>query len=701
MSDLLFEIGTEELPAGFIRPALSQMRSLAESALMEARIGFESVQVMGTPRRLVLSANGVAPGQEDRVTEHKGPPARVAFDADRRPTQAAVGFARKCGVDPEELVEREGYIYASVLEKGRSTVEVAAEILPQMVRSLSFPKSMRWGSGELRFGRPIRWLVALFGGDLIPFQLDGLESGRMTYGHRFLSPDPKKVPDAASYAAIIGTSFVLVDDVKRQEVVKEQVEAMAAEVGGEVPWDEVRGLAEEVTCMIEYPTAFVGSFESRFLELPRRILVEVMRKHQQYFPLTRKAAGRALMPHFIAVRNGDKRSLETVRRGNEKVLRARFADAAFFFEQDTRTRLSEKLGSLSDVVYQHRLGTMLDKAKRLEGLSRWIAQKLQMKAADCENAARAGLLCKADLVTQMVTELPSLQGAVGAEYALLDGENETVAGPIGEQYSLDPKTELGKVLVLADKTDTLCSHFGIGLQPTGSSDPYALRRAAGSATGVLAHKVLSLSDLLDEGLRLLAEQGFASGDTQATKAQVTEYFAERLAAILAERRVRYDVSDAVLAAGFDLFPDAIARAAVIERRRRQDPDFLATTMAATRVVNILRHAQSKGVVFGSDLPDASRYTEAQETALADARARAVERIGGLGRGTAQAELERRYEAVFEILAALRETIDDYFDKVMVMTDDARLRANRLRFLAQLNASFLELCDFSKIVQDAP
>jgi glycyl-tRNA synthetase beta chain len=701
MSELLFEIGTEELPAGFVRPALSQIESLAESAFNEARIAFESISVMGTPRRLVLAMKGVAAGQEDRVTEQKGPPASAAFDAGDKPTQAALGFARKCGVGAEDLLQRDGYVYASVHEKGRSTVEVAGEILPRIVRSLSFPKSMRWGSGDLRFGRPIRWMVALLDDQQIRVEVDGVAAGRATFGHRFLNPEAVKVRDASAYWDLLRDSHVIVDDEQRRDIVKTQVEEKASEAGGRVPWDEVAGLLDEVTYMVEYPTAFVGNFDGSFLKLPRRVLIEVMRKHQQYFPVARASGASGLMPHFIAVRNGDKRSLEIVRRGNEKVLRARFADAAFFFQQDTKTRLADKVDALSGVVYQSKLGTMLDKANRLSSLAGWIAQRLGAPTEDCQRASRAGLLAKADLTTQMVIELPSLQGAMGAEYALRDGEDNAVAAAIGEQYEPAPKTELGKVVTLADKIDTLCSHFGIGLEPTGSSDPYALRRAATVATAILSNVRLPLSQLLDEALRILAAQKLSGGDAEQTKASVTRYFGERLGAVLAERGIRYDVADAVLAAGFDILPEALARAGVVEKRRKGDPGFLKTTMAATRIVNILRHARDKGVKLPGGSPSIHRYAEPQEHALHEAHLRAAEQIVDLPKGTSPRELERRYDRVFELLSGLQPVIDDYFDRVMVMTDDAALRENRLKLLRQINKSFFEVCDFSAIVQDAP
>jgi glycyl-tRNA synthetase beta chain len=699
MNDLLLEIGCEELPPSFVPPALSQLRDLARAGFEGQRIEVGRVEVMGTPRRLTLIMRDVAERQPDAATQVKGPPVSAAFGGDGAPTKAAEGFARKCGVGVEDLTVRDGYVHAVRAEPGRSTVEVAVEILPGIITGLRFPKTMRWGEGSLRFGRRIAWLLALYGDEPIDFAVGDLASGDVTRGHRFLAPELVHVPSVDAYLPAMEQGNVVLDQDRRREMIREQADVAAETVGGSIPWAEVEALLDEVIYMVELPRAILGGFEERFLALPRCVLIQVMWKHQQYFPVADREG--EMMPHFVVIRNGDDRSLDVVRAGNEKVIRARFADAEFFYDKDIRTPLADKVAALEGIVYQEKLGTMRQKADRMSEIASWIAghaPTLPGGAAAAVLARRAALLAKADLSTRMVIELPSLQGAIGREYALHDGEDPTVADAVAGHYEMCPRDVLSRIVALADRIDALGSHFGIGIKPTGSSDPFGLRRAASGLFAILSEWGIDLFALLDRALDQLEAQGLLGEERARACDEVRSYLGERMEALLMERGARYDVAQAVVAAGFANVPQAIARAQALEQFRAEDADFLPITIAATRIVNILSHARGKGVEIPEGPPDKSRYVEALEHKLDELHAGLLARIGSPD----LTDLGGYYAHVYRTLQPLRETIDAYFDKssnVMVMTDDALLRANRLQLLREINATYHILCDFSKIVQD--
>ncbi|WPD18906.1 glycine--tRNA ligase subunit beta [Thermaerobacter composti] len=494
--DLLVEVGCEEIPAADCAEARRQLAERAGTVLAEAGLPYELVRALGTPRRLTLVVKGLAARQASRESWVRGPARAVAYGPDGQPTRAALGFARAQGVAVDDLVVRETpqgeYVFARKVEEGRPAAAVLAETLPGILGGLEFRRTMRWGAGEHRFVRPVHWLVALLGEEVLPFAFAGVQAGRVSYGHRFLHPGPVELASASEeeYRRRLADAYVVVDPEERRERIVEQARAAAAAVGGEVEVDPE--LLAEVVDLVEYPTAFVGSFAEGMLELPRDVLVTTMKVHQRYFPVRRPGESR-LLPHFVAVRNGDERHLDTVRRGNERVIGARLADARFFFQQDLRRRLADRVPDLERVSFLPDLGTLLDKTRRLERLVAWLAERLGLPAAEREHAVRAARLAKADLVTAMVYEFPELAGRMGREYALRDGEPPAVAEALAEQYLPRggdddelPSTWPGLLLATADRADTLAGCFAAGLEPTGSQDPYGLRRAAVGLLRLLA-----------------------------------------------------------------------------------------------------------------------------------------------------------------------------------------------------------------------
>ena len=476
--DLLLEIGTEEVPAHVMPGVLAQLKERAEKAFQENRIAFASVRTLGTPRRMALLVKDLAEKQADVTSENRGPSVKIAFDADGKPTKAAQGFARGQHVAPEDLVEKDGYVYAVVHETGKETAELLKTLLPELICALSFPNNMRWGSLEFKFIRPIRWLVALFDSEVIPFEVANVTSGRVSRGHRFLSQGDFSIAKADDYEKDCEAQYIIVDPEKRKAMIRAQIEAVAKENGGRAEITD--DLLEEVLYLVEYPTALCGRFEEKYLQLPPEAVITPMRDHQRYFPV-KDDAGK-LLPLFITVRNGGKEYLETVQHGNERVLRARLADAQFFFDEDRKKSLEEHRDKLKTVVFQQGLGTMYEKTERLAQLADFIADEIGADEKAHKHARRAALLSKADLVTGMVTEFTELQGIMGREYAKLDGECEKVAIAIDEHYmprfagDAQPQTTAGRIVSTADKIDTIVGTFHLGKIPTGSQDPFALRR---------------------------------------------------------------------------------------------------------------------------------------------------------------------------------------------------------------------------------
>ena len=676
--DLLFEIGTEEIPAHVMPHLLEDLAQLAETMLKEHRLSYEKVRTLGTPRRAALIVTGLAERQEDVNTETRGPSVAIAFDADGNPTKAGAGFARGQGVDPSALIQRDGYVYASVHESGAATAELLTSLLPDLVRAIPLPNSMRWGDLDFRFIRPIRWFVALYGTEIVPFTLAGVTSGNHSRGHRTLAPADFVITSAADYEAACEKAYIIVDPERRRAMICEQITETAKACGGTA--EITPDLLEEVLYLVEYPTALSGSFEEKYLALPAEAVITPMRDHQRYFPV--KVADGSLLPAFITVRNGGKAHLDVVAHGNERVLRARLADAQFFFDEDRRKSLAEHREKLKTVVFQRGLGSMYEKTERLMALTTAIVE--EMAAGDTDDTAladarRAAELSKADLVTGMVTEFTELQGIMGREYALLDGESPAVARAIDEQYMPRfagdelPQTPLGVALSAADKIDNIVGTFSQGRIPTGSQDPFGLRRQALGLVLMLIEQesTMLLSDLVDEACDLYDLEEFRD----KMQVYVADFIRLRLKNVLSERGVRYDVQEAVLG-DVDLVADVPVRAAYVERLLASEGGE-ALVQSFVRVGNIARS------VTGGTVDPALFKAEEEGALLSAYQAAAAARAEG--------------EDTLPTEQALGRAIDTFFDAVMVMDKDARVKENRLSLLKMIDDYLLETADYSKIV----
>lgn len=691
--DLLFEIGTEEIPAKFMNPALEQMEQLARQAFGDWRLDYVSLAAYGTPRRLVLYASGVSERQHDLVEEVKGPARKAAFTPEGSPTKAAEGFARSQGVAVEELFVKSlpggDYVFARKKVTGKDAVTVLPEILSGLVLGLSFPKPMRWADQEIKFARPIRWLLALYGQDVIPVTIGDLTAGRISYGHRFLAPDPIEIGEPEAYFTRLRQAGVIVDPGERRSMIQEQITTLAAAEGGRV--DDDQDLLEEITYLLEYPTAICGRIDPDFLELPREVLITPMKEHQRYFPVLDDRGG--LLPRFISVRDGGSDYLEIVRDGNEKVLRARLVDARFFYEEDLKISMDTMVEKLKQVTFLEGLGTVYEKAERLVRLARFLAGVLGLPADQTEAAARAAYLAKADLVTSMVFEFPELQGIMGGYYARAQGETEAVSLAIREHYQPRfaedelPGSPAGIVVGIADKIDSIVGCFSVGIQPTGSQDPYALRRQAlGICRIILEHDLdFSLGQLIGEAQRNFRNCIPAGLTPEAIGREVSEFFKQRIRNILAEQGYRYDVVEAVLAVGFDNLRATRQRVAALAAFLDR-PEFGALVTAFTRAANLARNLPAGA---GETPVNPDLFTEAGEKRLYEALTR-------VKNGVSKELQGEHYDQALVLIASLRETIDSFFDEIMVMVDDPEIRRNRLALLQQVSALVLPIADLSRL-----
>lgn len=687
--DFLLEIGVEEMPARFLDPALCELKALAAAALSEQRLAFKRLFACGSPRRIAIIVEGVAVSQEPLEMEVKGPAVKVAYK-DGVPTRAAEGFAAGQGVKVSDLVKKPvggvDYVFALRREEGRPASEVLPAIVPGLITGLHFPKPMRWRDLDFRFARPIRWIVSLFGTEIVEFEFAGLKTGRITYGHRFLSKEPITLASPAEYIEKMRQNYVLVDVLERKHEIWRQVRELAATVGGFV--EENEDLLNEVNNLVEYPTALMGEFSSDYLKLPKEALVTPMREHQRYFPVV-DAEGR-LMAKFIAVKNGTADHLDIVRAGNEKVLRARLADADFFFREDLKTPLAGKVPELKKIVFQESLGTVYDKAMRVSEMADYLAGIFEAGAEAKKTALRAALLAKADLVTNMVYEFPELQGFMGREYAQRSGEGQEVADAIFEHYlprfagDRLPETLPGKILSIADKIDTIVGCFAIGIQPTGSQDPYALRRQAlGISNIILAAKTyVPLEKLIGTSYNCYEGKVQLKLTLKEVKEEVGEFFKQRLKGILDDRGFSYDTVDAVLTAGHDDLCDVLLRASALADFRRE-PDFTDLLTAFIRANNLSKKAGTLQV-------DPAVLEDPSEKALYQLLADVRQKAGIYLR-------QQDYRSLLSAIATLQAPLDNFFTSVMVMVDDVKLRDNRLALLADLANLVKQVADLSKIV----
>lgn len=681
--DLLLEIGTEEIPARFMAGVIKQLETIAVNKFTELRIGYTQIQVVATPRRMVLVVRGAAETQKDMNSENKGPSIKIAFDADGNPTKAAQGFARGQGVEATSLVVKEGYVYAMVHEVGKVVETLLPELLMTIIDSLNFPKNMRWANLERKFVRPIRWLLALFGGEVIPFTVAEVSTGNLTRGHRFLSKGEFAIHSVEEYFATLTAEYVMVDQEVRRQVIREQVEKIAIEQGGTTTIDE--DLLEEVVYLVEYPTALYGQFDAKYLSLPPEAIITPMREHQRYFPVFSKEG--KLLPVFITVRNGGAEHLEIVRHGNERVLKARLADAQFFYEEDKKIKLVDRLDKLKTIVFQDGLGTIYDKTLRIKGLAVTIAKAMKMDESLVPVIERGAMLAKADLVTGMVCEFTELQGTMGCEYALLNGEKPAVAKAIFEHYlprfagDILPASHVGQVLSIADKLDNIVATFSRGLVPTGSQDPYALRRQALGIVNILidGKHHISLSTLLRNTMELL---GICDDKEQEKlQSEIQEFFRLRIKNVLADKKIRYDMIDAVMAVGTDDIYDTCLRAMALEAVGA-GPEMQKAVQAFTRIGNLMKHATVEVIDETLFVVDAERslYEEYEKVRLLTVMM-----------------ADENYQGRLENMIYMTKPIDVFFGEVMVMAEDVAVRNNRLALLKAITNLTGSIADISKIV----
>ncbi|HJI81308.1 MAG TPA: glycine--tRNA ligase subunit beta [Eggerthellaceae bacterium] len=681
---LAFEIGTEEIPAFDLSNAVKQLHSLAPRLLDEAAIPHGETEVYSSPRRLIVVVKDIPEATEEKNEVFKGPSAKIAFDEQGNPTKAAQGFARGKGVDPADLVVEDGYVYAHTHTPSVSVATLLSDVLDGIVRGISWPKSQRWGSESEYFSRPIRWFVALFGTEVIPFSFAGLTADRFTRGHRFLAPGPFEVASADDLVSVVRNGYVVPSEKEREEVIRAGVAKVEADTGFHAVLPP-KTLVEVVN-LAEYPTVLVGTFDKEFLQVPEEIIVDAMLMHQRYFPLYDSEG--ALTNRFIVVGNGDPACSETIIDGNERVVRARLYDAKFFYDEDLKRPLESYVDELSQVVFQEKLGTMLDKTNRIVGLAKHLSADGKLSETDAADAVRAAHLCKADLVTSAVIEFTSVQGVMGSYYAKACGETDQVAQAIEQHYRPRfagdevPQTQAGKVVALADKLDTICGLFSVGQGPSGSSDPFALRRSAIGIVAMLSCDQpleISLVSAIDASLDLFAQDGIEF-DKQAVRDEVIEFFITRTRVMLRDSGKHIDAIDAVLAAGVQEPVELINRVEALETARTNEPETFENLATAYARANNLRDPK-----LGSEV-DESLLTEV-EHALSTAVVQAETRVS-------MALDNDNYAEALNELASLRKPIDLFFERVMIMDEDQALRENRLKLLNRFVNVFTNVADFS-------
>lgn len=690
----LFEIGTEEIPAGYIEPALAALSRILQEKLAAARIDHGESRVYGTPRRLAILMADVADRQKPLTTEVTGPPATVGFDPQGKPTVAARKFAEKVGISVRKIkvvdTAKGAYLAARKTERGLATLTLLKTILPEVVVALPFPKTMRWSDYRTAFARPVHSLLALLGGRVVGFSLEDIKSGRHTWGHPFLKPGRIKISHPSEYLQRLETAWVLADIAKRRSRVKAEIEALAAELGGRILPDEE--LLTTVTHLIEYPAPVAGRFDTKFLELPDEVLITSMREHQKYFAVE-DAAG-ALMPHFIAVNNTAARDPALVARGHQRVLRARLEDAMFFYRSDLKASMEDWVAKLQGVLFQAKLGSMHAKAQRVQALAETVAGWVDAAGTLRAEASRAALLCKADLVSQMVVEFPKLQGVMGRVYAAVAGEPEAVAVAIQEHYRPTasggalPRTQTGAVVSIADKMDSICGCFRVGLVPTGGSDPYALRRQGIGIVQIMRDQGMrfSLGKLI--AAALAAYEGIGDAPPAQSAEQVFAFLRNRMAHLLTEEGLSKDVVAAVVAASADDVPDVWERARALEALRAA-PDFEPLAIAFKRVVNIMKKAGVAAAPADAGAVSPARFEHPCEGDLLQAYQRVKAEV-------ARHQADRRPDLALRAIATLRGAVDAFFDGVMVMAEDPAVRDNRFALLALVAGLFENIADFSKI-----
>ncbi len=687
---LAFEIGTEEIPAFDLSAACKQLNELVPSVLAEHQIPYSEVSIYSSPRRLIVLVDGIPEATEEKTEVFKGPSVKIAFDEAGNPTKAACGFARGKGVSAQDLTTKEvdgiEYVFAQTFTPSVQVATLLPQVFEAIIRGISWPKSQRWGTVQEYFSRPIRWLVALFGDEVIDFSFANLCAGRITYGHRFLAPGPFEVASAGNLLDVIRKAYVVPSEAEREALIREGVKKVEEQTGytSVLPAKTL----VEVTNLAEYPTVLVGTFDEEFLAVPEEIIVDAMLMHQRYFPLY-SSEGK-LTNKFLVVSNGNPDYAHTIIDGNERVVRARLYDAKFFYDEDLKQPLDSYVERLNEVVFQEKLGTMFDKTMRIEAVAAHVANNAKLPDADVGDALRAAHLCKADLVTSAVIEFTSVQGIMGAYYAQAHGEAAQVAQAIKQHYQPRfahdsvPDTAAGKVVAIADKLDTVCGLFAVGQGPTGSSDPFALRRSAIGIVAMLSGNeglAISLVSAIDASLAAYEKQGIEF-DRACVRAEIIEFFITRTKVIARDAGMSVDVIEAVLAVGIQEPIELINRAQALEAARAKQPEVFENLATAYARANNLRDA-----ALGSDV-DEALLCEVEQALLA-AIAKAEQSV-------ASALGQNNYAAALSELASLRQPIDVFFEQIMVMDEDCALRENRLRLLNRFVAVFAHVADFSKL-----
>ncbi|KIY22697.1 glycine--tRNA ligase subunit beta [Mesobacillus subterraneus] len=685
--NLLLEIGLEEMPARFIPDSINQLASKVENWFHTNSIGFQGISVFSTPRRLALLVRNVEERQEDREEEAKGPAKKIALDENGNWTKASIGFTRGHGMSVDDIYFKEingiEYVHVKKFIKGQDTSHLLAE-LKAIITGLSFPKNMRWANLDLRYIRPIKWLVAMFGHEIIPFEIAGVRTGNTTRGHRFLGKEEIELSAPEEYEEALLRQYVVADAQKRKETILAQLKKIGDENDWVIPMDQV--LLEEVNNLVEYPTALSGRFEEEFLEIPSEVLITSMKEHQRYFPV--KSQQGELLPRFITVRNGDDHHIEKVARGNEKVLRARLADAAFFYKEDQKMEIKAALEKLKNIVYHEEIGTIAEKSDRVRKLVALIAERLNFAPEIVSTADRAAEISKFDLVSQMVYEFPELQGIMGEKYALQKGESRDVAIAINEHYmprNADdsiPGSLAGALVAIADKLDTIVAFFSLGIIPSGSQDPYALRRQAAGIVQTLSEKQwgIPVESLVGLALSLVSQAGISKRSEEEIYYDLIQFFKLRLKHMLQERSIRYDLIDAVLGGEIGTVLSVVDKAAALQDASGRE-DFKENIEAFSRVLNIA----SKKEVHGEIEPD--RFENTYEQML-------YKKYLELGK---KAEEGMDTAAYYQMLADIKPEINAYFEHTMVMAENPDVRENRLNQMAALAVLIMKLGKLNEIV----
>ncbi len=688
--DFLLEIGTEEIPARFMPGILEDFRQKAAAWLRQLHIGYQELATYGTPRRIVLYVSGLEEKQQDQLIEARGPAKRAAYDDEGNLTKAGSGFMKGQGVTPEQLEVRQTeageYLYAIKHVKGIDTVEILSEIR-DVVLSLSFPKNMRWGNHDIKFVRPIQWLLCLYDQQIIPFTIAEQATSNVTYGHRFLSSGKQVVQSAKEYEHLLHEQFVIVNQDQRKQRILDEIKRIETENKVTVHVDQQ--LLEEINYLVEYPTALMGGFDSSFLQIPNQVLITSMKEHQRYFPVL--GDNQQLLAHFVTIRNGDSRSLETVQKGNEKVLRARLADARFFYEEDKKVPIDTFNEKLKTVVYHEELGTITDKTERIQAVSEALAGILGINDQELQAMKRSAAICKYDLVTGMVYEFPELQGFMGREYALIAGEDQRVAEAIYEHYlprfagDTVPTSLIGSIISIADKIDTIVGCFGIGIIPTGSQDPYALRRQAAGICQIIKNNRLELplETLFNISIEVCQQRNLLKKDVDHVRKELLDFFMMRIKNIMQEEGVRYDCIDASLAIKSGNILDILESGRVLQVAVER-ADFSGIIDTFNRVKNISTKAVEEVAVstelFNSEI-------ESELFQLYKSQQQQIEK----------AINTRKYQDILESLYQMKPIIDQYFEQVMVMDKNLEIQRNRLAFLNNLYKMMSAAGDLSKIV----